>query len=315
MSKSTKQKFVAGNSKRVNGSNSHIGKKLGKQQTKPSFDKKIDDDNRNLDSGASVTQGVAAAAGKPRPVITNDPGWYENIPDLAANVGTLFFSEPAGKSDTRLIQLPYLSKSGSFVSKKAWVDLDSPTITTIYWMPTWGEGTGVTSAINTFCYRVLWKLVGKQTRNTAYTAGDVGQLFMNTDAIYMHLYEAIRIYGLLNKFSSTNYAFGRNAVEALGWDWEATRDAIGDLRYYINNTIRRVNIIHIPKAFKMLSRHQGLLQSLYADVPSDKAQYYAFTTGGYWLFDDATGVSTWYPRRSAPGMSSSNHYRWTPATW
>lgn len=250
--------------------------------------------------------------GKPRPTISNDPGWYEKIQALSANVGTLYFSEPAGKSFRTRADILYCSDAGSFTTKANFTKVDSTMVSTIYYMPTWGEGKDATSAINVMCYRLLWKLVGKQVRNTSYTAGDIGQLLINMDSVYIMLYEAIRAYGLLNKFSVTNFAFGETMVNAAGWNWAKTRPNMANLRYYINQTIHRLNSIHIPKEFSIMSRHSVMYQAIYADVPSDKAQYYLFTAGGYWQFSDEEAKTSFVKRPITLGGTPTY---WDPDTW
>lgn len=292
-------------------------KKGGKPDTKKSFRQDRNATRKSPRDEAAVADSEnvkleSIPVGKPRPTISNDPGWYEKIQALSANVGTLFFSEPAGKCFRNRADVLYCSDAKSFTTKANFTKVDSTMISTIYYMPTWGEGKDATSAINVMCYRLLWKLVGKQVRNTSYTAGDIGQLLINMDAIYIMLYEAIRAYGLLNKFSVTNHAFGEQLVYAAGWNWVETRANMANLRYYINQTIHRLNSIHIPKQFSIMSRHSAIYQAVYADVPSDKAQYYVFTAGGYWQFNDEEAKTVFCGR---PVIANKQVTYWTPDHW
>lgn len=214
---------------------------------------------------------------------TNDPRWRLQNPVLSSNVANILFSDPLG--------IKYDNQFGvtESVYKAKW---SASGIMVLDTLPLWGEATSATSPVNVAGQKIKWLANVKWYSQNDYSSADVMAMVMAVDAIHIKIYEAMRIYALASKYSVENKYWGKNIIEALGWDYNSVTSNLADFRYCINQAIAKINQLHIPNVFYCVDSHRNMYTRIFTESPinSPKSQIYIFRSRAWWRWNDSTGV-------------------------
>lgn len=236
----------------------------------------------------------------------NDPSWWMQYPQLSANAGQIWFTQPLGKPIEESNIGDETRQMGAEQQNIRLKISKTPTagVMAIDFVPTYGvtgtiKGTGYdkydTTAVAVAANHLYWDIVHANSRNISYSANDLFQLLVNMDCIYMELTDAIRTYGLLSKYSVTNRYLCQTLIRACGWDFDSCVSDMANFRYMINRLIMLVNRIHIPRVYNIFAAHSANFTQVFTDADNEKCQFYVMRMKGYFDYDDARGITDYKP--------------------
>lgn len=200
---------------------------------------------------------------------TNDFSWYAKFPNYIKDVGTIAFGTPVGQP--------------IYVQGQDYVVNDG--IMTLYFTPSPGISTDLTSPINRQATRFYTYLRSVQRAAATYDAADVMMYLMGIDSLYTYWAFMRRIYGVAQLFTPTNTYYPRRLLAAMGVD-PAIAHNLADFRAYLNRYALNIGRFSMPKDFDINVRHMWMASGLYLDSDTTRAQTYMFVPAYLWKWNN-----------------------------
>lgn len=199
---------------------------------------------------------------------SNDVTWYAKNVELLRSAASLPFSTTTG------MQLPFGSSAMPSV----------PGVMSLTWNMSIG---GVNNdAINAAANSLYSYVVHANSRNTKYNAPDLMQVIIEGAHVFSAIAHAIRAYGTMKRFDQRNSYLPIGLIAAMGFDYSDLQANLSQMWFDINEIIARATQIWIPNDIPVLQRWFWMNSNIYMDAASIKSQYYVFTPGSFYGYDE-----------------------------
>lgn len=228
----------------------------------------------------------------------NDYTWYTHYPTYFENVTGVNFGTPVGSP----LNWGYTSEV-TIVSGVPTV----PGIMQIGFIPTLGTMNGdvfsVTNKVSAQLYAAMRQKLGS---TASYDATDIMLYLGAMDSAYCLYALGAKIYGLLNVASPFNNYMLRRLLESMSVDYDSFHDNMSNFRSQINQFAIFLSSRAVPASFDIFKRHVWMIQNLWTDSNSAKAQIYGMRLDGYYTYTEVTEGPAYLkftpmPYYSAPG--------------
>lgn len=211
----------------------------------------------------------------------NDPAWYTSAIDLRTSYFQYPFNAPLG--------MPFQSQDPNFDRSSV------PGVMAYYYVPTVGVSTSATSAINVAAQRVYSFVRHQNSGHANYDPSDLMIYILAMDSLEMYAAYLQRIYGLLLKYTPTNWYSPEALLKANYVNPDDLSRHIPDLLGYIKLFVAKTSALAVPANVSYNARHAWLTSHLWVDSKdSSKAQTYMFVPQSYYKFDlaptDSSGM-------------------------
>lgn len=216
----------------------------------------------------------------------NDVSWYNHYPELMKNSATLHFSRPQGLSWS--LDVP----SGDPGTKMAFNDQVMPGIMNIPVIPTPGNSSNFTSALNSAALKIYSFVRHANAGHSNYDTADLMMYLQTVDSAYSFYAWMTRFYGLLRVYSTSNRYLPTGILAAMGLTQEQLQTFIScqaDLRAYIDLYAIKLGSLAVPANIDYFKRHQFMFSNVYMDSPLPKAQLYMFNPACFYMFEEQSG--------------------------
>lgn len=221
---------------------------------------KCDYDNR--------TTGTKAVNAK-RPF--NDVAWYARNDKLLRDAASLSFANAVGGK----LDLDLLSTDSITMTADPYMEA-IPGICSIYFVPTIGQSTDNSSAVN-IAARDIYAFVRHANSGSAnYDSPDLMMYLLAMDDIYLEWNLCKRAYGLMLQYSQYDRYLPAGLVEACGFDPVDLQNNLANFRYGLNAIAAKINALYVPNVMSFFIRHSWMVSNVWKDSDNDKAQMYAF---------------------------------------
>lgn len=162
-----------------------------------------------------------------------------------------------------------------------------PSIMVLDYVPTIGYSSGHDSPINrSFTSLYAQILAHTNSGNLGFTQASLAMITIAAYSVAMTIGHAKRILGLRRVWDNSNANLPEGILQPLGMtaplsdiDWE-------DYRVRLNTLIDSFNALNIPKYVSIFDRAFQLGYNIYADEDSTEAQFYAFNSNGFYIYQD-----------------------------
>lgn len=161
-----------------------------------------------------------------------------------------------------------------------------PGVMAIHFVPTIGVSKDFTSPINRSSIRFYTYLRSNQKASGKYDHQDISMMEIAMDSCYMFHGLCSKIYGIINEFSPLNEYYSRALISALHVDYNSLRANLQDFRAYINAYAYSLGQYALPDNITLFDRHRWMVEGMYVDSTSTRAQTYMFVPEGFWQYDD-----------------------------
>lgn len=209
----------------------------------------------------------------------NDQRWYTHYPRLVADAAGINFSLPNGAP------IDWHDRNQSVW--KHYIETE-PGICNIHFIPTIGSAEqnieSVANKISAQIYTVQRQKLGSAA---SYDATDDMLYFTAMDSAFLIYCFAVKIYGCMRMASPFNYYYLHNLVESMGVDFNSFYQNLANFRYLINSYAIFLSSRLVPK-FDYIDRHMWLLQNIWMDSNTAKAQMYNFVVDGVYIYTEVT---------------------------
>lgn len=234
----------------------------------------------------------------------NDVAWYVPNEQVLRDAASFSFANFLGGGVT---------VGGNNGSNSNMYTLRFPGITRIEYVPTYGDSTDSTSALNIASRNIYSFVRHANSGHSNYDAPDLMMYLCAMDNLYTFYFNCVRAYGCARYYQYKNKYLARTLIHALGFDYDFVITHMADFRVFINTMALRLNVLAVPKSMTLFQRHAFMCSNVYADSMNSKAQLYVFVPAGYgWLdeFDEATGVwgKVKYTYRASGDMEHPQSY-------
>lgn len=209
---------------------------------------------------------------------TNDPGWYADSVDLRSAYFSYPFASPLGIN---------------FQSGNAKLDQSAiPGVMAYYFVPTIGVTNSASDAVNVAAQRLYSYVRYANSGHANYDATDLMIYLLAMDSIEMYAEYLKRVYGMLLKYSKTNWYTPDSMLIANGVNPKDLQKHIPDLLGYIRLFIAKASALAVPANVSLNKRHAWMCRHMWVDNPnSSKAQTYMFVPSAFYRFMlDSTGA-------------------------
>lgn len=230
---------------------------------------------------------------------SNDVAWYANNAELLRAAASMPFTDVVGR--------PFDGKP----------ELSVPGVLQMVWMPSigWGPSAPLNQAANS----IYSFTVHANSRNTRYNAVDEMLVILAGAQVFSAIALGIRAYGVMRRFSQLDRYTPSALVAAMGFDYEDLKSNLANMWFSLNELIARTQQIWIPNTMPVIARWFWLNSNLYMDADSAKSQYYVFTPGWFYMYNETkyeTGGSLtpipWMPQitsnNAATGLNTWSDY-------
>lgn len=218
--------------------------------------------------------------GKDKKTWNNDPSWYEVSPELTKAAASLPFSYFPGS------KLPNTPLSGGQFGYSA-----VPGVMEVRYVPAIGRSDDLLSAPNVAA-RAIYSWVRHQNSGSKnYEAVDLMLYILAMESIYVQINEAKRIYGVAMRYDVANRNIPDLILDALGVDSTDVRQNLAQFRYGINLAVAKISALCVPQAFDIFKRHAIISSTVLTDADSSRAQFYAWVSAGYYVFQPKTSTT------------------------
>lgn len=184
-----------------------------------------------------------------------------------------------------------------------------PGIMRIQFTPAIGISDDFTSPINRSSIRFYTYLRSNQKASALYDHQDITLMEISLDSCYMFHALLTKIYGVMNLFTPLNEYYPRAIIAAYGASFDDVKANLQDLRAYINTFAYNLGQYALPKDITLFDRHRWMLEGLYTDSTSTRAQTYCFVPNGFWQYlntGENGGQCTW--KEYLPSGSIAKQY-------
>lgn len=211
----------------------------------------------------------------------NDYTWYTKYPQLFDNVSGANYGVQVGS------QLNWYP--GALTPDSLFFNATAAGICAIHYIPTLGAANqNIASPLNKVGAQ-LYATMRRELGSTAqYDATDITLYLGAMDSAYL-LYElGVKIYGMLQMASPFNNYFLENLLKANCVDFESFSKNMSNFRSVLNQYAIFLSSRLVPADFDIFRRHAFLLQNMFTDSNTAKAQIYTYVPDGYYSYVEAT---------------------------
>lgn len=226
----------------------------------------------------------AAAMSRSNPV-----RFYDKYKELAHDSANLPFAQPLGAS--------YVVSDGTLSDETT-----VPGVMALTFTPTIGISSDWTSPVNRSSINYYARLRSTQKAFGDYDHQDLTISMIAVDSCVMYHALGRKIYGILTDMTPLNDYYPRALCAACGVQFTSITKTIQDFRAYLNEFAVLVEQYAIPKGITLIERHQWMVEGLYTDGESSRAQTYMFVPRGFWKFNNTAEMGTnlvWIEYKSA----------------
>lgn len=202
----------------------------------------------------------------------NDPAWYSLNEQLLRDTASFPYSWPLGNRLNLGNHTPKLNR-GSV-----------PGVMSMYWIPTVGNSTDSTSAINVASINVYTKVRHDNSGHANYDHTDYMMYLLAMDSVYAFHSWMRRVYGTALTYSNTNRYYPRGILSAMGVEFGNIQANLADFRAYINEYAVKASALAVPAKMSYMTKHYWMSEGLYYDSDQDKPQTYLFNPLGFYKF-------------------------------
>lgn len=210
----------------------------------------------------------------------NDPQWYTHYPVLAPNAAGVNFSQAVGS--------PIDYHEPNLADGAREYIYTAPGICNIHMIPTIGEAsTTIESVANRVGAQIYTAERQKLGSVAQYDATDNMIYLGCMDSAYMTYAFAVKIYGCLRLATPYNFYYLKNIIESMGVDYNSFYLNMSQFRYDINQFAIFLSSRLVP-SFDYFTRHIWLMQNIWTDSETAKAQLYNFVPDAYYIYTEVT---------------------------
>lgn len=222
---------------------------------------------------------------------SNPVNLYTKFDRFVTDAATLPFANPLGAINTHEITVG---------SAHAAENDTVPGVMAIEFTPSIGVSRDFTSPVNRSSIRFYTYLRSNQKASASYDHQDVTMMEVSLDSCFMFHGLMSKIYAILNQFTPMNEYYSRATVAACYADFDDLRANVQDFRAYINAYAYSLGQYALPAGITLFDRHRWMVEGLYTDSTSTRAQTYMFVPDGFWKYDNtvSTGSQATYVKYS-----------------
>lgn len=218
----------------------------------------------------------------------NDYTWYNHYAKQFDTVSGFQYGKPLGSGIGYAFSSD-LTLGGSKVNHNYTLKT-VPGIMTLHYIPTFGAAPGGTYAsplnkVSDQIYQVMRMLLGSRAN---YDETDTALYLIAMDSAFMLYSLGMKIYGSLRMSSPQNYYFMRALCASMNVDFNSFADNMADFRNLLNQYAIYLSTYSVPADFDIYKRHAWLLQNLFVDSETPKAQMYHYMPDGYYVYKEVT---------------------------
>lgn len=221
---------------------------------------------------AAEAANTDAKLSRPNPV-----SFYTKFDRFVTDAATLPFATPVGAINTFTEIF-----DGKLTTSQECV----PGVMRIEFIPAIGISKDFSSPINRSSIRFYTYLRSNQKASSTYDHQDITMMEIALDSCYMFHGLMSKIYAVINQFTPVNEYYSRAVVAACNANFEDIRAHMQDLRGYINSFAYSLGQYALPKDVTLFDRHRWMVEGMYTDSTSTKAQTYLFVPQGFWKYDN-----------------------------
>lgn len=224
----------------------------------------------------------------------NDISWYSKYPDLLTAAASIPFPFRPGMS------IPF----GNYTDANAvtWnTYVNVPGVATLSWMPSIGQSTQVTDAINVAAKELYAKVRSAFSGSLDADPQDFMIYLMALDSYFSYIGALKRIFRILDAYSPQNYELPSTLLQALGIGPNsivALRKDKMNFLSLINQLCYQARKFHLPAVMDIFNRHYWMNDNVYTDAATLNSQMYTFRQDYFWVYQsdvyvvDSTGTKT-----------------------
>lgn len=215
----------------------------------------------------------------------NDTSWHKGSDQLAKDAASFAQQYPMG------VKLPAgyngVVSSMEFMKPNDMYMSQDPAILSIDFIPTVGLPMDSQAPINQAA-RLQYSFV--RYANSGSPVGSPSHLmrfYVAADSLFVFHQFGVRAYGLLNLVNYANQYLPRIAVEAAGFDYDDLIANSAQFRYTLNMFAMKLRRITVPNNMAYQKRHMWMVQGIYTDSESPRAQMYVFRPSAVYQYVEA----------------------------
>lgn len=211
----------------------------------------------------------------------NDYTWYTKYAQLFENVTGINFGNQVG-SQLRWIPSQITPSANVFPPTAAGV-------CAIHYIPTLGAADQTLSSPLNKVASQMFAVMRQQLGSTAsYDTPDIMLYLGAMDSAFQLYTMGAKIYGLLQMASPFNNYFLKRMCQANCIDFDSFDSNMSNFRAKLNQYAIFLSSREVPAEFDIYKRHTWLVQNMFTDSSTAKAQIYTFVPDGYYIYTEAT---------------------------
>lgn len=285
-----------GNSKNQGGNSNFKPKKQGMQEDVMGtpYRNPLNKD----DSTKQQRRGEEAADTDAKMSRGNPIQFYTKFDTFVKDAANLPFAMPVG---SRFEIYDYPGENDNSVNNAAPYYYSSPGVMTLEFVPAIGVSDDFSSPINRSSIRFYTYLRSNQKASASYDHQDISMMELALDSCYMYHGLMSKVYSVVNLFTPANEYYSRAILLALGVDFDDIRKNLQDFRAYINAYAYSLGQYALPSNIELFNRHRWMVEGLYTDGETTKAQTYMFVPGVFFQYDNTVSTGSqcipkyWFP--------------------
>lgn len=201
----------------------------------------------------------------------NDPAWYAQNPQLIRDYASYPFGIALGTP---------LNLGGQYQAKDAIIGLAA-----YYFAPTVGTPQDANAPVNIAMRNIYSYVRHANSGHSNYDAPDLMLYLLAMDSVYMYHSFLKRIAGLVLDYTTLNRYYPAALVRAMGVDFDDVSSHIQDFRGFINQYAVKMGSMCVPNSMSYMARHTWMVEGIYVDSNTSKAQTYFYTPSAFLQFE------------------------------
>lgn len=244
---------------------------------KPESSKEVEVNIKDDQLNAEELAGVKRLGKHP-----NDFAWYNHYPRLAEGCSGANYATAVGAEINYVKYGAAATDTINFGIAKS-----APGIMNIKYLPTYGtlDGT-IRSPLGRVWAQLYSAMRIKLGSRADYDPTDTLMYVMLMDSAYMVYGLAVKAYGLTNQVSPFNLYVMRKLTKACGFDWNSISKNRANFRDMINQYAIALSKWMVPGDLDLFKRRMWMIQNLFTDSNTAKAQIYSMTPEGFYILQE-----------------------------
>lgn len=249
------------------------------------------------------------SADLPRGKAKNDISWYSHYKRLLEGVTGVNYAQPLG-SDLGINPVQnWHNASGDDVAANISLIQHCAGICSIGFVPTLGTANAqVESTANKVAVQLYSAMRMKLGSVASYEPCDIMMYLGAMDSALMLYALGVKIYGVMRMASPQNLYMINGLAEATGADYMSFNQNLNDFRAYINRFAIYLSSLEVPASFDIFKRHVWMIQNLFTDSNTAKAQIYTYRLDGYYTYVEKTEGPSYLSFTAAPSEWNYQNY-------